>query len=330
MSPLEMKSLQFRQEREAGWVALEHLVEKIEKRGIRSLSAEELSDVVMLYKSTLSSLSVARSISLDLNLLIYLERLSARAYLAIYGTRRSFGRTVVEFLFKRFPRTVRAFRWEMLLAASFFLSGLLAGFIMTLKDPDTFYAFVPHGLQQGRGPTSTTEELRSVLYFKKVGVIEQLWAFATFLFTHNAQIGILAFALGIAVGVPVFYLLFTNGQSLGAMAAVYHQHGLSLEFWGWILPHGITEMGAMVLCGGAGLMIARAVIAPGRHTRLGNLAVTGRQSGVVVLGCVFMFFTAGLIEGLFRQMVHGTFVRYAVGAVTLTCWMYFFGPGQKR
>ena len=330
MSRLKMKSLQFRQEREDGWLALERLVGKIEKRGLRALSAAELSDVVMLYRSTLSSLSVARSISLDLNLLGYLERLSARAYLAVYRVRRRFGSTVWSFLFHRFPRTVGAFKWEMLLSASFFISGLLVGFLMTLRDPDTYYAFVPQWLQQGRSPTSTTEELRSVLYFEESGTLERLWAFATFLFTHNAQIGILSFGLGIAVGVPVFYFLFSNGQMLGAMAAIYHQHGLSFEFWGWILPHGITELGAMILCGGAGLMLAGAVIRPGRHTRLGSLAQTGRKAGTVVLGCVFMFFTAGLIEGLFRQLVHDSTARYFVACLTLVVWAGFFGMVKRR
>jgi uncharacterized membrane protein SpoIIM required for sporulation len=265
-----------------------------------------------------------------MNLLDYLEKLSARAYLAVYGVRRKFMSTVGTFLFGRFPETVRAFKWEMLLAALFLFSGVLVGFVMTLRDPDIYYAFVPSWIQQGRGPTSTTEELRSVLYFKETGMLERLWAFATFLFTHNAQIGILAFALGIAVGVPVFYLLFTNGQTLGALAAIYHQHGLSLEFWGWILPHGITELGGVILCGGAGLMLARAVILPGRRTRLSNLALTGRRAGIIVLGCVFMFFTAGLIEGLFRQLVHSSVARYSVAGMTLLLWIGFFSLVRRR
>jgi uncharacterized membrane protein SpoIIM required for sporulation len=117
---------------------------------------------------------------------------------------------------------------------------------------------------------------------------------------------------------------------LGAMAAIYHQHGLSFEFWGWILPHGITELGAMILCGGAGLMLARAVILPGRHTRLGSLALTGRKAGIVVLGCVFMFFTASLIEGLFRQLVHDSTARYGVACLTLVVWIGFFSMVKRR
>jgi uncharacterized membrane protein SpoIIM required for sporulation len=114
------------------------------------------------------------------------------------------------------------------------------------------------------------------------------------------------------------------------MAAIYHQHGLSVEFWGWILPHGITELGGVILCGGAGLMLARSVVLPGRRTRLGNLALTGRKAGIIVLGCVFMFFTAGLIEGLFRQLVHSGVARYSVAFITLLLWLGFFSLSRRR
>ncbi len=148
--------------------------------------------------------------------------------------------------------------------------------------------------------------------------------FASFLFTHNSQVGILSFFLGFLMGLPVFYLMFTNGQMLGALACLYHQHSLSLEFWGWILPHGVTELGALVLCGGAGLALGRAMVFPGRFSRLENLAMAGRQAGVVVLGAVIMLALAALLEGFFRQMVNDTGVRYSVAISTAILWTLFF------
>ena len=71
-----------------------------------------------------------------------------------------------------------------------------------------------------------------------------------------------------AVVIPVFYLLFSNGVMLGAMSALYHSRGMALDWWGWILPHGVTELLAIVLCGAAGLVQGQAVVFPGRRTRL--------------------------------------------------------------
>ena len=80
MSVFKLRSYEFRKERENGWKELENLVERVERSGIRSLDPEELVRLPELYRAALSALSVSRSISLDKNLIDYLEALSRRAY----------------------------------------------------------------------------------------------------------------------------------------------------------------------------------------------------------------------------------------------------------
>jgi uncharacterized membrane protein SpoIIM required for sporulation len=121
-----------------------------------------------------------------------------------------------------------------------------------------------------------------------------------------------------------------NGQLLGAFAALYHGRGLSLELWGWLLPHGVTELAALALCGGAGLVLGHRLVFPGRHTRLENLAHGGREAGLIVLGAVAMFLIAGVIEGVFRQAVHDMTARYAVAVATAAAWAAYFGLAGRR
>ena len=329
MQPLTLRSFEFRREREATWAELEELVALVERRGLRALSADQLTRLPLLYRATLSSLSVARSISLDRNLLEYLESLAARAYLAVYGTRRHLRETVRDFVAWRFPAAVRRFRWHLALAAAFLLLGALAGFLITADNPDRFYTFVEAEYAGGRGPAASTAELRAVLY-DEAGAGDALATFASFLFTHNARIGLLAFAIGFLAGLPVFLLLFQNGLLLGAFGALYASRGLSVDFWGWVLPHGVTELLAVVLCGGAGLVLAQALVFPGRSTRLRNLAAAGRRAALLVVGAVGLFFIAGLIEGVFRQTVHSVPVRYAVAAVTAAFWIGYLGWAGRR
>ena len=78
-----LKSSEFRRAREAGWLELERLIEAVEQHGMRSLAPDQLQQLPLLYRSTLSSLSVARAIALDRHLLLYLENLALRAFLAI-------------------------------------------------------------------------------------------------------------------------------------------------------------------------------------------------------------------------------------------------------
>ena len=221
-----LKSVEFRREREAAWQDLEYLVDRIEKSGTQKLSASELTRLPMLYRSALSSLSVARAISLDQSLVRYLEALTARAYFCVYGARRHFREVMAEYFGHALPEAMRAHRWHLLLAYAFFVLGGIAAFMMTLADPDLFHSFVSPGMAGGRGPEASTETLRAVLYNSDSTGYDELTAFASFLFNNNARIGIMCFALGFVGGLPVFYLLFTNGLVLGAFAALYHSRGL--------------------------------------------------------------------------------------------------------
>jgi uncharacterized membrane protein SpoIIM required for sporulation len=327
---VELKSASFRTEREASWRELEGLVARVEKDGVRALTPAELSRLPVLYRATLSSLSVARAISLDRNALEYLESLCGRAYLAVYGTRRHLREALGDFFARRFPRAVRAHAWHLALAWGLTLLGALAGFALTRGDPERFYAFVDPAYAGGRGPTSSTASLKEVLYAEKKAA-DALQAFAAFLFSHNARIGLTAFALGFAGGAPTALLLFSNGLLLGAFGALYASRGLSLDFWGWVLPHGVTELSAVALCGAAGLALGQALLFPGREERLAALSRRGREAGVVALGAVFLFFVAALIEGIFRQLVHAVPARYAVaGASALLLTLWLVRAGRER
>jgi len=324
-----LKSTAFRAEREPAWRRLEALITRAETSGLASLSARELLRLPILYRAVLSSLSVARAISLDRNLLTYLESLSSRAYFLVYGGRSNALQTIGRFLAVTLPQAVRAARWYILLAALCMFVGALLGYVLTIGNLDWFYTFVSDGMAGGRNPAADTEALRRPLFYDGRGLGERLTAFASFLFTHNARIGIMAFALGFALGAPTVLLLFFNGLTLGAFIALYVSRGLGADLLGWLLIHGVTELGAIVLCGAAGLMLGRAIIFPGEYTRLQNLARAGRRAAVIVIGAVLMLFVAGLLEGFGRQLILVTDQRFLVAGATAVLWgLYFLRSGR--
>jgi uncharacterized membrane protein SpoIIM required for sporulation len=319
----KLKSVEFRREREASWLELESLIDRVEKKGVATLSPAELSRLPILYRAALSSLSVARAISLDQNVLDYLESLTERAYFCVYGVKRHLRDALRDFFGQRFPSVVRRLRFYIVVSALMVVLGVATGLLLTLADENRFYSFVDAELAQGRGPTASTDELREVLYHQE-SAGDTLANFAAFLFTHNSRVSILAFAMGFLVGLPSLYFMFTNGLMLGAFAALYHQRGLSLDFWGWILPHGVSELSAMIFCGAAGLALAHGLLFPGPLSRRESLARRGREAGQLVIGAVCMLLVAGLIEGVFRQTVMAVPVRYAVAGTTAALWIFYF------
>src|ERR1700704_1742468 len=131
---LVLKSSEFRKGREGSWRELEGLVDRVERRGVRSLSLDELQRLPILYRAALSSLSVARTIALDRDLLLYLESLALRSFLAVYGPRASPLEGVRAFFGRELPAAVRSARWHILIAALCLLVGTVAGFMLTVQD----------------------------------------------------------------------------------------------------------------------------------------------------------------------------------------------------
>jgi uncharacterized membrane protein SpoIIM required for sporulation len=332
LKPLVLKSSQFRKAREETWRELEALVARAEKRGARALDADALERLPLLYRSTLSSLSVARSIALDRNLLTYLEALSIRAYLIVYGPRVRQMNGVWRYLSKDLPRAVRLARRHFLIALVATLCGVIVGFMLTQSNEDWFNTLIPSSLAGDRGPESTAAELRKDELFAPWGGPVQAFALmANFLFSHNTLVGLLIFSLGIAAGIPALLLLFAQGLSLGAFVALHYNRGLLVDSLGWLAVHGVTELSAIILMGAAGLVLAEKVLFPERLPRLESLATHGKLAAQIAIGGVMMLFVAGILEGGFRQLIQSTQWRFVVGAATGVLWLsYFTLAGRRR
>ena len=327
---LRMPSVRFRQEREASWRALEALVDRVQRSGLGSLSAEELGRLPVLYRAALSSLSVARAIALDAALLAYLNALAARAHVVLHGGREPFAPAFRRFWARTFPAAVRSLRWHTLVTVLLTALGTGVAWRELARDPGRFSDFVPPAYAQGRGPEAADADLRQVLQAKEAPR-STLIHFSSFLFTHNATIGLASLGFGFAAGVPTAYLVLTNGLILGAFGWLYGSRGLGWEFWAWTLPHGVTEIWALLLCAAAGLRMGQALVFPGRVSRLQSLRRAGDTAGVVALGSVAMFGVAGLIEGVFRQSVGEAAIRWTVAGTTFALWsVYFSLAGRER
>ncbi|MEM9068392.1 MAG: stage II sporulation protein M [Myxococcota bacterium] len=325
------RSVAFRKEREGQWFELDRMVDKALKQGLKALTAAELHRLPILYRSALSSLSVARRTAMDRALVDYLEALASRAYLAVYGSRRSTRGALRRVLLETFPQRVRALRVELALSTGLVALGVVVAMALMNVDSGWYDAFVDPALASGRDPHASTETLRGALYGNQ-DAGEGLAFFASFLFVHNAGIGLMCFAVGFAGGIPTAILLFTNGLMLGAFLQLYADRGLLFELCGWLLPHGIPEIGAVILCGAAGLHLGRSMLVPGRKSVRASLAAAGRRGSTVVIGSVVLFGVAGLVEGIFRQAVTDDLARYGMALFNLAwfvLWLAVAGRGAK-
>ncbi len=326
-------SRRFRDARGVDWARLESMLDDIERGRVAQLSSEELFDLPVLYRATLSSLSVARETSLDADLVAYLESLSTRAYFILYGVHTPFLKRLRRFFTHDWPAAARELWRETIVAAVMILVGGIATYLLVRGDPSWFYAIVPDDFAGGRDPAASVETLRQSLY--GAGANDQLGFFATFLFVHNTSVAIQCFALGFAFAVPTILKLVENGCLLGAFYAVFVPKGLGLQFTSWLAIHGTTELFAIALAGAGGIRIGLAVAFPGRMTRFASAVAAGRISAVVMLGVVIMLAVAGVLEGIGRQIITSDAIRIAIGGGALLGWVTYFylaplGRGEAR
>ncbi len=212
--------------------------------------------------------------------------------------------------------------------AGVYIAGALVGYFASMHDPLAAYALMMPG--DVRSPGSTPEQLREVLRHGRDTGGGTKFAFASMLFDHNLKVGIMAMALGVLGGVFTTMLILYNGMMLGAFVAIHHRAGINSELWAWILPHGITEMGAIVIFGGIGLMLGQAVVSPGLLSRAESLKRAGIEAGRTCIGAGAMLVLAAILEGYLRQSHLATAGRLAVAGGSALFWALYILHGFLR
>lgn len=287
-----MNVSRFVDERRGLWRRLEHLLHRAEREGISALSAEEVRDLARLYRSASADLLLARSAPGTEEVEAYLETVVARAYVYIHTPNPVRWSRLLGWATHRFPASIRRWRGFVQGAAAIFALGFLVAFVLTLADSDAFDHLVPASVASFYG--DQPEDYRAER-FGDMGSADAA-RFGSELMVNNIRVTLQAFALGLTLGIGTVAVLFGNGVLLGALAANFLRWGMSVPFWALILPHGVTEIFAIVLGGAGGLMLADALLRPGSGSRAAALRRRGPEALALAGMAVPLLVFAGIVE----------------------------------
>lgn len=294
------------------WRRLEQLASTGAKN-VRSLSDDELTELVGLYQRVSADLSHARGQYRDPDLNARLSRILGEARVVIYRRRSAAARTIRLFFTETFPVAVwHSRRYVAVSFVALMLPALAMG-LWLANSPAVLDAAVPPDLQE----LIAQEEFAS--YYSS----DAAENFATQVTFNNIQVAFLAFALGVIPLLGPVGVLALNGVNVGIMAAVMHQEGEAAQFWGLILPHGLLEISAIIVAGGAGLRLSWALVAPGDRTRSRAFRDEGMRAVVIVMGLALCFVVAGFIEGFVTPSSLPTSLRIAVGVAALAVFVAY-------
>lgn len=279
-------------------------------RGVGRLSPAELDELVGLYQRVSAHLSHARSAYREPGLVAELSALVARAGAVVHGSRPRTLATVGRFFAETFPAALWHIRWFVAAATALSLAVALAVGTWIAVSPRALEAAAPPALRQAYVEQD----------FEQYYSAEPSAQFASKVFTNNVRVGITAFAAGILLCGLTAFILVQNAANVGFAAGLFAAAGQQAKFWGLILPHGMLELTAVFVAGGAGFALGWTVIDPGDRPRLAALAEEGRRAMAVVLGLVAVFAVAGTIEGFVTGSALSTPVRVGIG---VAAWCAF-------
>ena len=147
--------------------------------------------------------------------------------------------------------------------------------------------------------------------------------------TNNIQVSIFAFAGGMTAGVYTLFIMIQNGLMLGSLLGLASFHEFN-DLWNFVIGHGVIELSVIGLAGGAGLMLAWAMLYPGRLTRSDAIYKAGRDALTLLIGAALMLIVAGLIEGFIspRELLSPS-IKWGVGIGSgVLMYSYFLLAGR--
>lgn len=295
-----MTEVRFVERHRATWEALEQL---LRQPAADFAAIEQLNG---LYRVVGGHLSYARTYYAGSSLCDYLGQLTAKAHAAVYASTER--RRPKDFLTITLPRSVRRNGGFIGVAAAVFLLAGLFCYIVGLTRPDAAALFLPADY---RGITA--EDVRD----RAQGGRD--WSPATMsntIMVNNIRVSILAFGLGLTLGTGTLYVLIFNGFLLGGLASIYALAGRSLLFWSLILPHGILELTAIFIAGGAGLRLGFSLLRPGPFRRRDALVQAARSVLPLLGAVVALLVVAAVIEGFFTPSAASPAAKLVFAALT--------------
>ena len=312
------------------WDELEGVLKRFENNPDLQLPLADAQRFHYLYQRAAASLAKASTFASEPDLIRYLEWLVSRAYAEIHESHERKKFNPWTWFTRSFPQAFRRHWKAFQMSVALTLLGCLFGCVALLIDSEAKSVIMPFSHLTGKPSERVAEEMKN----KGDRMSGHKSGFAAQLMTHNTKVALMTMGLGISFGIGTIVLLFYNGVILGAVALDYIADGQLIFLLGWLLPHGVIEIPAILLGGQAGLVIAHALIGWGsRASQRERLRMAGPDIVTLIGGAAVFLVWAGIVESFFSQY-HEPVLPYGVkigfGCAELMALIFFLWKGGRQ
>ena len=312
------------------WSSFAKRLDRAQRSGLKSLGEDGVRDFVAEYRDLAADLARLQTAARgrEREEVFYLSRLMAGAHNLLYRGRSLTFKDVWRTFAVDAPREVRRSLGPIALAAVLLFGPAIIAYTAVVREPAVARVFIPAGMldraedgvrraKTGRGYISDPELFRPVM--------------ATSIIANNVQVTFAAFAMGIAFGIGTVIVLVTNGVSLGGVFGLYASKGIASLLVKFVAPHGVLELTAICIAGGAGLLLAAALLIPGNRPRSEALRENGRRAIRLIAASTVLLLIAGTLEGFVSPIETWPLSwKLAVSAATAVFLAVYLSGGRAR
>jgi uncharacterized membrane protein SpoIIM required for sporulation len=314
----------FVERKREAWEAFHTLAARVERSGVSGLASRDIPAFAARYREVAADLARARTYGVDPRVVEYLERVTSAGHNALYRARGSRATPAFRYLVRDFPAAV-VLSWKYVAVAfTLFAAPAALGYGLIRGHPELQDELVSP-VMVSRAREAASHQAQGIGYAESPK--EDLPVIASAIISNNIRIGFWAFVGGLLGGLPTVLVLVVNGLSLGAGFGVFVNYHAGSYLTTFIAGHGVLELTAIFIAGGAGFRLSGALLWPGDRLRRDALVMEGRIAARMIGAVVTLLAIAGTIEGLLSASDAPPAFKFAASGATLILIVLYFASG---
>jgi len=255
----------------------------------RGTGVDDALAVVDDYRRAAHALATSRQTTSPARPAEYLEAVYSDLHDTVHRPARRLPLLLLSLFRDRIPDALSVMKVHILSVTLLFIVSTVTGAWLVYSYPDLIALFASPQL------IATVE--RGELWTDGLLNVTPSAVLSVSILTNNIVVAFFAFCSGIVFGLGTFYLIGTNGLSLGAIFAFTTQHELGGRLFDFIAAHGFVELSCICIAGAAGSYLGEALIRPGERTRSEAFRAAAAEGIRVMLVVTLLLLICGFIEG---------------------------------
>ncbi|RED47435.1 stage II sporulation protein M [Seonamhaeicola aphaedonensis] len=311
-----MREVAFIKQNKEKWLSFEKAVFNNDFKDADELASE--------YIQLINDLAYAQTYYPKSKVITYLNQLAAKAFQKIYKTKRHDTKRIIGFWKTEVPLICYQYRKFIYTAFIIFFAFTAIGVVSAANNAEFLRSVV--------GDQYVDNAIRNIEAGDPVAVYKSgsNWGSFIGITINNLKVGIIAFVLGVFLGIGTLWVLLKNCIMLGSFQYFFYEKEVFWESVRGIWIHGSMEIFAIVIEAAAGLVLGASILFPGTHSRYTSFKI-GAKTGVKILISTFPFtFSAGFLEGFITRysniMPNWLSVGIIVSTLGLISFYYLIYP----